>query len=108
MKSFYLQVANTLADLLGVCILSLTHILLLNDDSTIPFPFYQKKILLAGVSAAKKCWLESGNFLILSHTSFLNVLGLELSIARTNRAEKQPIGAFRRAREKVHLTEPAH
>lgn len=54
MKSFYLQVAHTLADLLGVCILSLPHVLLLKDNSTIPFPFYQKKTLPVGVSAAAK------------------------------------------------------
>lgn len=32
----------------------LQHILLRNDDSTIALPFYQKKVFLSGVTAAKK------------------------------------------------------
>lgn len=31
----------------------LPHILLLNDDSTITLPFYQRKVFIAGATAAK-------------------------------------------------------
>lgn len=65
------------------------HIPLLNDDSIIILPFYQKKVFLAGVTAAKtkkkvdfKVETSSFNF-HWKFFLFLNVLVLELSIADT-------------------------
>lgn len=45
-ERFWSQVANIVTDLLEVFIPCLPHTLLLNDDSTITLPFYQKEALL--------------------------------------------------------------
>lgn len=84
----------------------LQHILLRNDDSTIALPFYQKKVFLSGVTAAKKCWFQGENLLIHSYTSgfipFLHVLVSELSNASTNGGENKAIYRGRKgALEKV-------
>ena len=104
--SFWRQVANTLSHVLEIPIPCLPHVLLLNDDSMLRIPYPNKKVFFAGITAAKKMLISRWN---PPHTllrskwlySFLNVLNLELSIARTNGAKKKSIDALVQAIETV-------
>ena len=103
---FWSKVARVLSELFEIQVPCLPQILLLNDDSTLSLPGTQKKVFFAGVTAAKKilvCRWKPPHSLSVKRwkLSFLNVLGLELSIARTNGAKRQSIDALMHAIEMV-------
>ena len=105
-KTFWSRVTHILSDLFEVEVPCSPQILLLNDDSTLSIPVNQKRVFFAGITAAKKIlvsrWKPPHSLSIRKwKISFLNVLSLEISIARTNGAKMQSIDALLNAAEKI-------
>lgn len=53
-KYFWSRVAHVLSDVIGTSIPSLPNVLLLNDDSAIKVTRSQRRLLLLGLTTAKK------------------------------------------------------
>ena len=94
--SFWRLVSSTLSDLLEVDIPCSPKILLLNDTSSLNLPSTRIRILLAGLTAAKRMlalrWKPPH---ALTRTqwsqSFLSILYMELSVARMHGASQKTI-----------------
>lgn len=98
-SAFWRQISITLSDMLGVDIPLSPSLLLLNDDSTLELSLQQRRILWAGLTAAKKMlalrwqpphnlpWQQWAN-------SFLDIVMLERSVARMHAASQKTIHAW--------------
>ena len=98
-NTFWLQISVALSNILEIHIPCTPNLLLLNDDSQLELSFIQRKLWLAGLTAAKriliKRWKPPHSLNINQwYPSFLDVLSLELSIARTKNALRTTIDAY--------------
>uniref|UniRef100_A0A3Q3AUI9 Reverse transcriptase domain-containing protein n=1 Tax=Kryptolebias marmoratus TaxID=37003 RepID=A0A3Q3AUI9_KRYMA len=97
--SFWRQISTTLSDLLKFDISLSPSLFLLNDDSTLELSSQQKRMLWAGLTAAKKMlalrwqpphllpWQQWAN-------SFLDIVMMERSVARMHTASQKTIRAW--------------
>lgn len=91
-QAFWGRVSKVLSELLGTVIICNPILLLLNDDSQIHISGKQRKLLLSGLTAAKKLlvqrWLPPHNLSIRKWLIYFHdIVLLELSTARINNAK---------------------
>ena len=91
-RMFRKQVIDIVSEIIGVHIPCLPNIVLLNDDSSLDLQTHQKRVLFAGLTAAKKSivirWKPPHTLFIKQWiSSFHELLISELPIASANRAE---------------------
>lgn len=98
-SAFWKQISATLSDLLEVTVPLSPSLLLLNDDSSLGLSLQQRRILLAGLTAAKKMlalrwqpphvlsWQRWAN-------SLLDIVMMERSVARMHVASQKTIIAW--------------
>lgn len=104
-RSFWVQIAQVLSDIIGSKIPCLPNVMLLNDDSSLNI-LGKKNILFAGLTAAKKILVmrwKPPHVLFLDQwmSLFHSILILETSIARANGAKRETIEALTAAAELV-------
>lgn len=98
-NTFWSQISMLLSNILEISIPCVPNILLLNDDSSLNLTFIQRRLMLAGLTAAKRILVmrwKPPHCLSLSkwHLGFLDVLSLELSIARLKNVNETSIKAY--------------
>ena len=103
---FWSRVSEVLSEVMGINIPLLPNILMLNDDSAIGLTMPCRRLLLLGLTAAKKLlvlrWkpphkLEVSQWIL----SLINMISLELSIARSNGAQENTLTILSTAIEKL-------
>ncbi len=104
--SLWLSISNILSCLIQTNIPCLPHILLLNDDTSLHLNFYRKRVLFAGLTAAKKMLIKRWKpphvlNLSLWKVSLHEVLLLEISSARAQMAKTEAIQNLEAAADKV-------
>uniref|UniRef100_A0A8C6NVZ4 Reverse transcriptase domain-containing protein n=1 Tax=Nothobranchius furzeri TaxID=105023 RepID=A0A8C6NVZ4_NOTFU len=97
---FWRQVAGRLSALLGCSVPCLAGVLILNDFSQIKLKVAVQRVLLAGLTAAKKMvatrWKPPHCLSVYAWTTlFLDIAYLELSVARVHRAGSATVEAWR-------------
>ena len=103
---FWRLVSKVLSQTIDITIPCLPHILLLNDDSSLNLTLSMKRVFLTGLTAAKKMlvirWKPPHKLNIYQwKQSFYELLKLEASSARAQRAHTENIQAYLIAAEKV-------
>ena len=98
-NDFWVQVMLSLSELLGSAILPSPDLCLLNDVSSLSLNLNQRRLLLAGLTAAKKTilslWYNPN--ISLMHTwmaSYQSIASLECTTARLNRARSATVQAW--------------
>ena len=105
-RTFWKQVIDIVSEIIGVHIPCLPNIVLLNDDSSLDLQNHQKRVLFAGLTAAKKIivirWKPPHTLFIKQWiSSFHDLLISELSIASANKAKGETLEAIKRAADLV-------
>ena len=106
--SFWFNISDILSHLLQTDIPCLPHILLLNDDSPLNLNFHKKRVLFAGLTAAKKMLIKRWKpphtlNMSLWKILFYEILLLEISSARAQRAKAEAIENLESAADKVKV-----
>lgn len=97
---FWSNVASKLSDLIHETVAVNTRVLVLNDMSVFNISMLKKRVILAGLTAAKKLiatrWKPPHSLSIKAWTlSFLDVVYMELSTARINGANESTLNTWR-------------
>lgn len=105
-QEFWHKIAATIGDLIECPIPVDPIVWLLNDDSKLQLFEKQRKIWLAGSTAAKKMivqrWLPSHSLSMQKWMAyFLDIVLLELSTARINKAKRRTINLWKDAAEQI-------
>ena len=92
--AFWRQICSTLSDMLDVHIPLSPNLLLLNDDSTLELTLQQRRILWAGLTAAKKMlalrWQPPHTLSWQQWSySFVDIVMMERSVARVHGASQK-------------------
>lgn len=113
-QEFWNNVATTIGDLINCQIPVDPIVWLLNDDSKLQLFEKQRKIWLTGSTAAKKMivqrWLPPHSLSIQRWMAlFLDIVLLELSTARINKAKRRTINLWKDAAEQIsNMINPIH
>lgn len=104
--NFWKYVVSVLSNLLGVVVPLSPDVLLLADGSKLELNMKSEKILLAGLTAAKKTilkgWMETSNaYNAIWLGYFYDVILLEKTTARIHKAKDNTIAAWNTAAEKI-------
>ena len=103
---FWGRVVSVLTDLLGTPVPCEPIPLLLNDDSQMTLSEKQRKLWLAGLTAAKKLivqrWLPPHKLYTKKWLEYFHdVVMLELSTARVNKAKETTLGMWMEAASRI-------
>ena len=99
-EQFWIKVASKLSDLTSVTVPATIPVLLLTDLSGLGLSRAVRRVVLAGITAAKKLvalrW-KPPHSLVIRHwmLSFLDVVYLEMSTARINGAKESTLNDWR-------------
>ena len=98
---FWSNVASKLSDLIQITVPVSICVLVLNDLSTLNLSKFKKRVIFAGLTAAKKMiatrWKPPHSLTVKAWIlSFLDVIYLELSTARINGANERTLDSWRR------------
>ena len=103
---FWHKTTSIISDMIGCPIPLDPVVLLLNDDSRLNLTEKQRKIWLAGSTATKKMiaqrWLPPHSLIMRRWLSyFLDIVMLELSTARVNKAKLRTVELWRSAAAQI-------
>ena len=105
-NAFWARVSQVLSEVMGTHVPLLPNVLMLNDDSAIGFTIPKRRLFLLGLTAAKKLlvqrWkpphkLEPRQWIL----TLMDIITLELSIARSNGAKENILDTLSTALEKL-------
>ena len=105
---FWKNISSTLSDIIGRAIPHSEHLLLLNDTSSLQLNITDRRLLLAGLTAAKKivvCRWKSPHTLSVREwiSSYRDIIQLELSTARLHCAKTCNIICWSKILEKIKI-----
>lgn len=105
-NTFWHSVSSALSTIVGKNVPSSPAFLLLNDDSGCDFPIPFRRIILAGITAAKKLvamrWKQPHSLGIPQwYLSFMDILSLESSVAKIHGAKQDNVKMLNNVKEQI-------